>query len=128
MLLFLSYPFLFFVFFLESYYFNTNKEPEPGTGQTKPWVFSNSYKKGEFFSFFSEFYITIKKTLTIFLFQVVITEFVPMNYYSPPVPCQSILPESPESSSPSTLSTVPNTSQVHQVNNVATRTTIYFDC
>ncbi|CAB3226148.1 unnamed protein product [Arctia plantaginis] len=48
--------------------------------------------------------------------KVVITEFVPMNYYSQPVPCQSILPESPESSSPSTLSAVPNTSQVHQEN------------
>uniref|UniRef100_A0A2A4K171 PAN2-PAN3 deadenylation complex subunit PAN3 n=1 Tax=Heliothis virescens TaxID=7102 RepID=A0A2A4K171_HELVI len=45
--------------------------------------------------------------------KVVITEFVPMNYFAQP----SILqPESPESSSPSTMAGVPNTSQVHQEN------------
>ncbi|XP_026743505.1 PAN2-PAN3 deadenylation complex subunit PAN3 [Trichoplusia ni] len=44
--------------------------------------------------------------------KVVITEFVPMNYFAQP----AILPESPESSSPSQLSGVPNTSQVHQEN------------
>ncbi|XP_021187894.1 PAN2-PAN3 deadenylation complex subunit PAN3 [Helicoverpa armigera] len=45
--------------------------------------------------------------------KVVITEFVPMNYFAQP----SILqPESPESSSPSTMAQVPNTAQVHQEN------------
>ncbi|XP_075991510.1 poly(A) specific ribonuclease subunit PAN3 [Anticarsia gemmatalis] len=42
--------------------------------------------------------------------KVVITEFVPMNYFAQP----NIMPDSPESSSP--LSSVPNTSQVHQEN------------
>ncbi|KAH9642345.1 hypothetical protein HF086_004877 [Spodoptera exigua] len=45
--------------------------------------------------------------------KVVITEFVPMNYFTPPSLLQ---PDSPESSSPSTMSAVPNTSQVHQEN------------
>lgn len=44
--------------------------------------------------------------------KVLITEFVPMNYFAQP----SILPESPESSSPSALSTLPSTAQVHQEN------------
>ncbi|CAG9781730.1 unnamed protein product [Diatraea saccharalis] len=43
--------------------------------------------------------------------QVLIGEFVPVNYYSP----TNILPDSPESSPPSTLPVVPNT-QVHQEN------------
>ncbi|XP_030040317.1 PAN2-PAN3 deadenylation complex subunit PAN3 isoform X4 [Manduca sexta] len=44
--------------------------------------------------------------------KVLISEFVPMNYYGAP----AMLPESPDSPSPSTITTLSNTSQVHQEN------------
>ncbi|KAJ0184071.1 hypothetical protein K1T71_000494 [Dendrolimus kikuchii] len=44
--------------------------------------------------------------------KVIINEFIPINYYSPP----NILSGSPENTSPSTLPTVQNTQQVHQEN------------
>ncbi|XP_013189159.1 PAN2-PAN3 deadenylation complex subunit PAN3 [Amyelois transitella] len=44
--------------------------------------------------------------------KVLISEFVPVNYYSP----TNILPDSPESSPPSTLAAVPPNTQVHQEN------------
>ncbi|CAH2034931.1 unnamed protein product, partial [Iphiclides podalirius] len=44
--------------------------------------------------------------------KVLISEFVPVNYFSPP----AILPESPESSPPCTLAGGPQNTQVHQEN------------
>ncbi|CAG5039298.1 unnamed protein product [Parnassius apollo] len=44
--------------------------------------------------------------------KVLISEFVPVNYFNP----TNMLPESPESSPPSTLSGVPTNTQVHQEN------------
>ncbi|KAM3968803.1 poly(A) specific ribonuclease subunit PAN3 [Aphomia sociella] len=44
--------------------------------------------------------------------KVLISEFMPVSYFSP----TNILPDSPESSPPSTLATVPPNTQVHQEN------------